>query len=882
MKGTRPQASNLAADAAAAKTVRDLAGLLRQLRRRNARQRGDPELTYRELAAACGWSLGIVGEYFVGNVLPPTDRFDILIQLLGATPDEQKALATARDRVEESRRTGDAGRRATPPPGETRQRGNRQHPLPRPLPHAHPRSYPLRSAGELAEPSAAEHPPTPAVIPAPAAGRRATAEPSPEVDAPDTGARRSAELLSSPALPAPRQLPGIPRNFAGRELDLVRLDALLPDVGGPAPAPAPAGTPAPVVAVVSGTPGVGKTTLAVVWAHRVKHLFPDGQLYVNLRGYDRDPPATAGDVLDGFLRALNVAADRIPPTTEGRAALFRSLVDGRRMLIVLDNAGSSEQVRPLLPGSSSCLVVVTSRIRMTGLAVSVGAFQIDLGMLSTDDAVTLLRGLLGEPRAAAEPEALRQVARLCGGLPLALRLVGQRAAVRPIGQLVELVTELIAEPRPLDVLSACDDEFTAVRSVFSWSYHALPQAQARMFRLLGLHPDAEISYHAAAAVADVSPRRARSLIEDLTDAHLIEYGSQGRYRFHDLLRAYARERTEVGDQEIDRRLALRRLVGFYLHTAAAADLALHPGRHHAAVDAAPPPDHPIAFTGYDEALAWCEAERVSLIGAIRVAVTVGMPAAAWQLAASLWSFFYIRKYWTDWIQACEVGLQSATRTGDAAGQARMLSGLATAYQDLHRFEEAINYYRRTLELELALGNQIHLGSALSNLAAVHLDLRQYDAALEYSRQAIEIFQETDDLYHGSIALGNRSEAYLGLRRYDKALEDFRIVLDHCRTIRHRYGEGLTLIHLGEAYLGLHRHDDAISHLTQALDLCREIGNTHGQGVAWKIMGEVHRAAGRAGAARQAWLESLRIFDALGSPEAQEIQTQLATAEGRSH
>jgi tetratricopeptide (TPR) repeat protein/transcriptional regulator with XRE-family HTH domain len=709
--------------------------------------------------------------------------------------------------------------------------------------------------------------------------REPPATPSPLVGR-EEGTRAVADLPVQAALPVPRQLPAAPQGFIGRVADLAQLDALLSPADSreddKASDTGPAGVGrAVVISAIAGTAGVGKTALAVVWAHRVRGFFPDGQLYVNLRGYDPGPPAKPGEVLDGFLRALDVPAGKVPPTVEERAALFRSLVDGRRVLVVLDNANSAEQVRPLLPGSSSCLVVVTSRARLTGLAVSVGAVQVNLDLLPFADAVALLRSITGPQRADAEPEAVEELVRLCVRLPLALQLTGQRAAARPHAPLADLVAELADEAQRLEVLSAGTDEFTAVRPVFSWSYRNLPSGQARMFRLLGLHPGPDISTHAATALVAATPAEARCLLDGLAEAHLVEHAGRDRFLLHDLLRAYAREHAESGHTLEDRREAMGRLVGFYLHTAAAADRLLSPGRRRTLVDGAPSPGHPIAFTGYDQALEWCEIERANLVAVTRSAAETGLHAA-WQLPNNLWSFFYLRKHWADWITTHQIGLDATRHLGDPPGQARMLNGLGTAYRGLYRFDESVDHFRQALDLCREAGDRWGEGSCLSNLGDAYLGLRRYDEAIDHSRQALDIFCEVGNQYLIGVAMGNVGEAYLGLHQYDHALDQFRQVLDLCRDIDYRYGEGLTLIHLGEAYLGLRRYDEAVDHLTQALVLCREIGNQHGEGLALNNLGCAHHATGRLDTARQYWRAALVIFDNLGDPQADEVSAQLRT------
>src|SRR5688572_7153258 len=398
-------------------TVAALAAVLRRLRRREARREGANPLTYRELAARTGWSHGIIGEYLAGRVLPPTDRFDALIRLLGATAEEQGALATARDRVEESRR-----------------------------------GAPVR-----------------------------------------------------PATAVPRQLPAEAFGFSGRQEQLDELDRLL-ERGAPGRAV--------VISAVSGTAGVGKTTLAVTWAHRVAGGFPDGQLYVDLRGYDEEQPVPPGDALARFLRGLGVAATDIPAEVDERAATYRTLLAGRRMLVLLDNASGADQVRPLLPGSPTCLTLITSRSNLAGLVAREGARRIDLDVLSEAEAVALLRAVIGG-RVDAGLQAACQVAELCAYLPLALRIAAQSAVAHPAMSLGRLAADLRDEAGRLDQLSVPGDPRTAVRTIFSWSYAKISHGAQRAFGCLGLHPGRDIDVYDVAALGGTGLAQARAAVDEL-------------------------------------------------------------------------------------------------------------------------------------------------------------------------------------------------------------------------------------------------------------------------------------------------------------------------------------------------------------------------------
>ncbi|WP_308190748.1 NB-ARC domain-containing protein [Streptomyces sp. HPF1205] len=360
--------------------------------------------------------------------------------------------------------------------------------------------------------------------------------------------------------PRPRQLPADVHAFVNRTEELGRLNAVLAGREG--------GQVVVSVHVVAGTAGAGKTSLILHWAHQVKDRFPDGQLFVNLRGYDPGEPVTAEQALRRFLRALGVAPGEVPQDMDDAAALYRSILADRRMLIVLDNAATAGQVRPLLPGSGGSLVVVTSRNRLAGLAVRDGARRLTLGTLPEPEAVALLRAVTREYRPEDDEESLAQLAGLCARLPLALRIAAERAASHPHLSLDDLIAELRDESVLWDALSTgSDEDAEAVRTVLTWSYRALAGPAARLFRLLGLHPAPEFGLHAAAALADLTLGRTRQLLDDLVGAHLLEQTAPDRFQFHDLLRAYATQQAHAEEGVQQRQDALHRLLEWYLHTA---------------------------------------------------------------------------------------------------------------------------------------------------------------------------------------------------------------------------------------------------------------------------------------------------------------------------
>ena len=427
----------------------------------------------------------------------------------------------------------------------------------------------------------------------------------------------------------PRELPGPVPQFVGRAAELADLTGMLDRASAQTPRTL-------VIWAIAGMAGVGKTALAMQWAHRVADRFPDGQLHVNLRGYDPGQPMSAADALAGFLRSLGVAEQDIPAETGERAARYRSLLTGRRMLIMIDNAGDVEQVRPLLPGSPSCVTVVTSRDALSGLVARDGARRLDLDLLPPAEAMGLLRALIGE-RVDAEPEATATLAGYCARLPLALRVAAERAAASPGVSLADVTSELADQQDRLDLLDAAGDRLTAVRAVFSWSVRHLDDEAARAFRLLGLHPGADFDAYAAAALTDTALRQARWLLERLARAHLIQPAGASRYGMHDLLRAYAADQAADQDSEQERGAALTRLFDHYLATAAVAAGTLFPADPDQ--PALPQPAGPVPpVTSPAAVLAWLDARRSTLVAVAAHAADHGWPGHAIGLAATIFRY----------------------------------------------------------------------------------------------------------------------------------------------------------------------------------------------------------------------------------------------------
>ncbi|MFG3255075.1 BTAD domain-containing putative transcriptional regulator [Streptomyces sp. NPDC048172] len=465
----------------------------------------------------------------------------------------------------------------------------------------------------------------------------------------------------------PAQLPPDLTSFVGRSAELAQLQALLPDRSPP---------PTVVVATVSGMAGAGKTALAVRWAHQVADRFPDGQLFLNLRGFDAgEEPVPAQSALRTFLAALGVPEQQIPAPLDAQASLYRSRLAQRRVLILLDNARDIEQVRPLLPGSPGSLVVVTSRNRLTGLVASAGAHPVTLRRLTPEDGHALLGHRLGAQRTAAEPAAADEIVARCARLPLALAVAAARAAANPGFPLSAIAEELRHSDENLDAF-ASSDLSTDVRAVFSWSYAALSAPAARLFRLLALPTGPDVSAHTAAALAGLGTAATRALLAELADAHLLVEHRSGRYTPHDLLRVYAAERLRAAGPVREQERAVERLLSWYLHTMDAAHPLLTPHRRRLRLEPPPPGCLPLAFTDREEAREWCETERANLVAATHFATVSGRGDLAWRLNSALWGFLHLRNHLADRRDASPAALGLARAAHGRAGEGGALSLLA--------------------------------------------------------------------------------------------------------------------------------------------------------------------------------------------------------------
>ncbi|MDT5038558.1 MAG: hypothetical protein QOE03_3743 [Micromonosporaceae bacterium] len=671
------------------------------------------------------------------------------------------------------------------------------------------------------------------------------------------------------AVTVPAQLPAAVAAFAGRRRELAYLDRLLTGRG--------AAPTAVVVSAVSGTAGVGKTALAVHWAHRVAERFPDGQLYVNLRGFDPGrPPMEPVEAVRGFLDALGVPNQRIPLDLDAQTGLYRSLLAGKRVLVVLDNARDAEQVRPLLPGAPGCLTIVTSRNQLTPLVATDGARPLTLDLLTEGQARDLLTLRLGRHRTAAEPDAVTEIIARCARLPLALAIAAARAETGTGRQLTMLAEQLRDAAGALDTLDA-GDPATDVRAVFSWSYHALGPEAARMFRLLGLHPGPDLTAAAAGGLAGVPPQPASLLLIELVRAQLLTEQTPGRYTFHDLLRAYAAEQARHHDREREVRAATRRMLDHYLHTARIA--ARHLYRQWITVDAAAPGVTPERLADDRQAMSWLTAEHHVLLAIVEYAAGNGFEGHSWRLASTLTSYLQQRCHWPDWAAVQRTVLAAAERADDLEGQAHAHHGFGSVLTYLGRYNEAHAHLLQSLDQFTRLGDKVGQARVHLNIGMV-MDQRggADDEGLSHDQVALGLFRSAGHRVGQAIALNNIGWAHAQLGQYRHSI----LVCQQALELLLADGgdrEGLagTWDSLGYAHHHLGNHQQAIACYTTAADLYREAGNRYYEAATLIHLGSTHQAAGDQISARRVWRLALRILDELDHPEADDVRAKLHAA-----
>jgi len=677
----------------------------------------------------------------------------------------------------------------------------------------------------------------------------------------EDGVRSAPEKPIGRHIGAPRQLPADVASFTGRADELAHLDRLHR---------ADRKVPAASVIVVSGMAGVGKTTLAVHWAHLVAQDFPDGQLYANLRGFDGTAPTIElGQTLCGFLYSLGVPAAQVPPDDDAQIALYRSRMADRRMLIVLDNAASVEQVRALVPGAARCLVLVTSRHQLTGLAVTHNVSWLGLDVLSRSEAREMLAGRLGAGRIAAESTAVDALVDACGQLPLALAVTAARAATSQVRTIRQLADELSAGRTRLNALRS-GDASTDVRSVFSWSYQRLTPAAARLFRLLGSHPGYSITAAAAASLAALPPADVQPLLADLVEAHLTTEPTAGRYGMHDLMRVYAAEAAPADPGE-----AVARVLDHYVHSALHASALLDQHQLHLT------PDQPLAgvapesFDDRDQAERWFSAEYETLLAGFGHAVEHGLDPQVWLLAAGLSTFVDWSGRWQDWVRLTTAGLAAAQRIGGAREQAHMYRrrGMAhhrlgrptAAYQDLESARRLCETYRDGREL-----CRIHV-----NLGIVRGGQGRMPEAFAHAQEAYRYAVEADTgTASRANILNGMAWCLIQLGEPHQAEEHCRHALSLFAEANDGYGEAEAWDTYGLVHQRLGHHARAVDSYRQALALFRDVRAQLPKADTLHRLGDAHHALGQSTRARDAWQAALVILDELDHPDTARIRSKI--------
>jgi tetratricopeptide (TPR) repeat protein len=719
--------------------------------------------------------------------------------------------------------------------------------------------------------------------------------PLPERPTPPGHVPGKSPLVTGPRHVVPRQLPALSTHFTGRAAELKKLNELLNRADAQL-----AGTV--VSAAIVGPPGVGKSTLAVRWAYQVADRFPDGQLYVNLRGYDPAQPMTASDALAGFLRGLGLPGQEIPVEADERAALYRSLMSTRRILVVADNARSVEQVRPLMPAGPLCATVVTSRDALVGLVAREGARRLVLDQLPLAEAIDLLAALIGE-RVAADPSAAAALAAQCGRLPLSLRVAAELVISRPATPLADVVGELADQQRRLDLLGADGDPRTAMRAVFSWSYRVLDADARRAFRLLGLNPGPDIDRYATAALTDTSIEDANRVLDVLARAHLIQIAGPDRFGLHDLLRAFAGDLAASQDTVEERRAALTRLFDHYLQISAGAVHTLFPTEHRDLLSSLPSSAPSQLLGDSSAARAWLEAQQATLVAAVRYMTDSGWPGDAAWLATILYRYLESGDHYPEAtaIHACardaarHTGDRSAEATAltnlglidlrqgryhkatehhllalvlfqetcDRIGEARVLGNLGLIEFQEGRYEEAARNHRSSLALYREMGDRNGQGRALTNLGLVEERQGRCQEAAECHQQALNLFRELGNRAAQPYPLANLGDVYLRQRLHQQAIDHYREALTFFRESHNRTGEAYALTRLGEVDLLLGRHQQASAQHGQALAVYHKTGDQSGQAQALNGLGESSLAAGRPGQARTQHTIALRLASQIG-------------------
>jgi DNA-binding SARP family transcriptional activator len=667
----------------------------------------------------------------------------------------------------------------------------------------------------------------------------------------------------------PAHLPPDAPAFSGRQDELSVLRGLL-EATGSVP-----------IAAITGTAGVGKTALAIRFGHQVARQFADGQLYLNLRGFD---PALAAvepaEALRFILQALGVAPHQVPADTDGRTALYRSMVDGKRLLIVLDNAAGAAQVRPLLPGSPSCMVVVTSRNNMAGLVAADGAVPVSLDVLSQGEARELLNRRLGHDRVLADPRASDEIIAACARLPLALSIAVGRAAARPKRSLSEVAAELGEARGGLDALEA-DDAATDVGAVFSWSYDQLSDGAARMFRLLGVHPGPDISLPAAASLAGVTRQEAAAALRELVRTHMVAEHAQARFTFHDLLRAYAASQAELVESEEEWRASVIRVLDHYLHSAMSASVRYSPFRSPLRLPPPPPGVVPADVSNGEQALAWFEAEIPVLLVLARYAFDNGFDEHAWQLPWTLASYFTRRGHWQEFVASQRTALAAAQRLGDIRALAHAHYEFGHALHLVGETEAADPHVRQALELFRQMGDRASEAVVLHGMGWMLESQGRYPEALTHVLDALRMLRAVGHWWTQASLENTAGWLYARMEQLPQALTHCQRALGLHREAGNPGGVADSLHSIGFVYFKLGDYAKSKTHYEQALEDYREVGSPFGEAESMAGLGDIMVAEGDADGARTRWLDAVVILDQLSHPMAGEVHAKIAALDSHA-
>jgi hypothetical protein len=673
------------------------------------------------------------------------------------------------------------------------------------------------------------------------------------------------ELIALAAVRSLRlaQLPAPTASFVGRQDELHRLGEALGGESGTLR-----------VVTIEGPPGVGKTALALRLANDIAGRFPDGHLYIDLNGFARDGmPVAPEQSLEEFLGALGVPADEIPARLDGKAALFRSVLAGRRVLVVLDNAANSKQVEHLLPGGAGCAVIVTSRNRLSGLAVRATSVRVPLGPLSIAESSRLLSAIIGSERAAREGQALAELSRRCAYLPLALRIAAERVNNHPELPVSALARELVAEGQSLEMLSV--DDTVAVRTVFSWSYRSLDEATARMLRLVSLHPGPHFCVAAAAALAGVADGKAHALLNSLAGMHLLDQIGRDRYQQHDLLRLYGLERGQEEDGETELQAAVRRLTDWYLQSTVNANETLAPFRVHVLqLEPIAAGVTPMTFDDPVKALRWCDAELLNFVPVSRLAAGRRLPGTVWRLTIALFDYLLLRKPWGVWTATHELALDAARADDDRPAKGWVETNLAVACRWLRDYDRCERLYADAMAIRQDIGDRRGQAWILEGLAAMAIDRGQTGRARSCAQQAFELFSQLGDVEGQAAALVALSDVHRVSEQFTEALAAAREALRMCERIDDFYGQGRKLVTVADVHVALGEPGKALEYVEKSLVVRRQAVDRWGEADSLTRRGDILSKLGDQDAAVVSWDAALALYAELDDPHAEDIRMRL--------